>query len=63
MIQPTYEFYEKLKKEYAQQPSHLKFIVDTKAGHKVSREALLRTVAWFDGHLLKQQDPILLKTT
>ncbi|MBS4218023.1 esterase [Bacillus sp. FJAT-49711] len=51
-FQPTYNFYEKIKKEYEQHPSDLKFIVDEKADHKVSREGLLETVEWFKKHLL-----------
>lgn len=45
---PTFEFYESLKKG---NENKVKFIVDKKAGHKVSREALLETVVWFDNHL------------
>ncbi|CAM4059430.1 esterase [Lederbergia lenta] len=47
-FKPTYEFYERIKKGNA---DTFKFIVDEKAGHKVSREALLETVAWFVEHL------------
>ncbi|MCR2820999.1 prolyl oligopeptidase family serine peptidase [Lederbergia panacisoli] len=51
---PTYTFYEKIKKEYEHNPSYLKFIVDEEADHKVSREGLLETVAWFEKYLLEK---------
>ena len=47
-FQPTYDFYESIKGDYKKNPTHLHFIVDEEAEHKVSREALLRTVDWFD---------------
>lgn len=53
-FQPTYEFFEKIKSDYARNPDNLQFIVDEQADHKVSREALLRTVGWFEKHLLLQ---------
>lgn len=55
-FQPTYNFYEKVKEAYSQSPANLHFIVDEKAGHKVSREALLETVSWFEDHLSIQHD-------
>ena len=51
-FQPTYDFYQRIKSDYAQNPEDLQFIVDEQADHKVSREALLRTVEWFEKHLL-----------
>lgn len=54
-FQPTYDFYEQYKNEYAEVPANFQFIVDEKAGHKVSREALLKTVDWFEEHLTPQQ--------
>ncbi len=47
----TYDFYEKIKPDYQDTPGKLQFIVDEKSGHKVSREGLLQTVAWFEKHL------------
>ena len=47
----TYEFYEEIKPYYQDTPGKLQFIVDEKSGHKVSREGLLQTVAWFEKHL------------
>ncbi|MBS4210649.1 esterase [Bacillus sp. FJAT-50079] len=47
-FQPTYEFYEEIKD---QNPAHIRFIVDEQADHKVSREAFLQTIDWFDQHL------------
>ncbi|MEK3887413.1 esterase [Bacillus sp. FSL K6-3431] len=52
-FQPTYEFYENIKNQYKENPANIKFIVDQDAAHKVSREALLKTVSWFDQHLMK----------
>lgn len=51
-FQPTYTFYQNIKKEYEKNPSCLKFIIDEEADHKVSREGLLETVAWFEKYLL-----------
>ena len=50
-FQPTYDFYQSIKTDYEKNPSQLAFIVDEQAEHKLSREALLRTVAWFDQFL------------
>lgn len=54
-FQPTFDFYQQLQGYYKNSPNTLDFIVDEQAGHKVSREALLRTVNWFDNHL-KEND-------
>jgi len=48
----AYDYYESIKEYYHQTPKFLQFISDEKADHKVSREGLLRTVEWFDKHLL-----------
>lgn len=48
---PTFNFYEQI---HSSLNGDIEFIVDDRAGHKVSREALLKTVAWFDSHLLKE---------
>ncbi|GIN57414.1 alpha/beta fold hydrolase [Lederbergia ruris] len=55
-FQPTFDFYEKSKEAYTKVPANLQFIVDAKAGHKVSREALLKTVDWFENHLFPQHN-------
>ncbi|MBO0993657.1 alpha/beta fold hydrolase [Bacillus sp. SD088] len=55
-FQPTYDFYKKHKEEYTEVPANLQFIIEEKTGHKVSREALLKTVDWFDEHLSPQHD-------
>jgi len=46
--QPTYDYYKKIQTLYANVPDRLEFITDTKSGHKVSREGLLKTVDWFE---------------
>ncbi|RST75215.1 esterase [Siminovitchia acidinfaciens] len=51
-FQPTYEFYRKIKPDYEKSPEHLYFLADEHAEHKVTREALLRTVDWFSEFLL-----------
>lgn len=43
-------FYEKLKDHY-DEPDRLKFVVDDRSGHKVNRDGVLQTVAWFKEHL------------
>ena len=48
----AYDYYESIKEYYQQTPKFLQFISDEKADHKVSREGLLKTVEWFDKHLL-----------
>lgn len=48
---PARRFYESVMPQYEKRPDLLQFIVDERAGHKVSREGLLRTVEWFDTHL------------
>lgn len=49
---PAYQFYEKVKDLNIQDPGHLDFIVDEKAGHKVSGLGVKRTVEWFEKFLL-----------
>lgn len=50
-FEPTYRFYEEIKRDYAANPEDLVFIRDPRADHKVSREGLLSLVAWFEKHL------------
>jgi uncharacterized protein len=49
--EPAFSFYEQLK-AMGSSESLLKFICDPSAGHKVTREGVLQTVAWFQTHLL-----------
>ena len=48
---PTYQFYEKIKENYRDNIDRLQFIADEEAGHMVSREGELQTVAWFEKYL------------
>ncbi|MBD1380573.1 prolyl oligopeptidase family serine peptidase [Metabacillus arenae] len=50
-FQPTYQFFQEIKPDYEQTPELLKFIVDEQADHKVSREGLKETIAWFTAYL------------
>ncbi|WP_071393875.1 alpha/beta fold hydrolase [Bacillus tuaregi] len=47
----TYDFYERIKPLYEENPKKLQFIIDEKSGHKVSREGVLKTVEWFETYL------------
>lgn len=53
-FEPTYQFYQTIKKDYERNPDDLEFMIDEQGEHKVSREALLRTVDWFTHHLLEK---------
>ncbi|MGP1906603.1 prolyl oligopeptidase family serine peptidase [Metabacillus sp. JX24] len=44
---PTYTFFKEIQSAYETKPEYLKFIADTNADHKVSREGLIATVDWF----------------
>ncbi|WP_342664005.1 prolyl oligopeptidase family serine peptidase [Peribacillus kribbensis] len=48
--EPAREFYNHMKLKY-NDPEQLLYILDTKAGHKVSREGLLKTAEWFGRYL------------
>lgn len=48
---PAYAFYESIQQDYAEHPEDLTFIVDKKAGHKVSREGMLAGTKWLADHL------------
>ncbi|MGE8205200.1 prolyl oligopeptidase family serine peptidase [Heyndrickxia sp. NPDC080065] len=52
--EPTFNFYKKLKNMYTDNPDKLFFLTDEKAGHKVSREGLLKTVEWFEKWLINK---------
>lgn len=51
-FQPTYDFYQKIKPDYHKSPKRLRFLADDHADHKVTREAILKTVDWFREFLL-----------
>lgn len=48
---PTYDFYLTIRDIYMKHPEQLQFLADERAGHKVTREALLKTVEWFAAYL------------
>ncbi|PKG25506.1 alpha/beta fold hydrolase [Niallia nealsonii] len=48
----SHQFYEKIKEMYEQDSEKLAYISDEKSGHKVSRQAMLKTVDWFEKYLL-----------
>lgn len=47
----AYQFFKKVEPNYQNSPEKLKFISDEHAGHKVTREGLKATVAWFEKFL------------
>ena len=47
----AYNFYQEVKNNLYQRPEHIRFILDENADHKVTREGLLETVAWFTKYL------------
>ncbi|MGE7761083.1 prolyl oligopeptidase family serine peptidase [Peribacillus sp. NPDC097895] len=49
--QHAYSFYEGVKAGYNEADENIDFILDPKAGHKVSREGVLMTADWFEKHL------------
>jgi uncharacterized protein len=49
--QYAYRFYEGVKAGYNEMDKKIDFILDQRAGHKVSREGVLRTAEWFEEHL------------
>lgn len=51
-FQPTYKFYKQLTSN-EKYKDVVEFIADPMAGHKVTRQGLLKTVEWFERHLLK----------
>ncbi|MGE7602014.1 prolyl oligopeptidase family serine peptidase [Peribacillus sp. NPDC097675] len=50
--QYAYRFYEEVKSSYNEVDDKIKFILDKRAAHKVSREGVLQTAKWFEQHLL-----------
>ncbi|MGD6801578.1 prolyl oligopeptidase family serine peptidase [Rossellomorea vietnamensis] len=49
--QPAYDFYSRLSESSKPQMKDLQFMTDETAGHKVSREAVLKSAAWFAENL------------
>jgi fermentation-respiration switch protein FrsA (DUF1100 family) len=47
----TFQFFEKIKPDYQENPDKLHFITDTKAGHNVSIAGVEATVQWFKNYL------------
>lgn len=47
----TYQFYEKVKPNYQDNPEKINFITDQRAGHNVSLEGVEATVKWFINYL------------
>ncbi|SFB97122.1 hypothetical protein SAMN05443252_101246 [Bacillus sp. OV322] len=45
------DFYESMRPAYAHAKGKLQFILDKQAGHKVSREGVLKTAEWFETFL------------
>lgn len=50
-FEPTYHFYEAVKRDYADVPERIKFVSDDTAGHSVSRTGMLKAADWFACHL------------
>ncbi|WP_432357665.1 prolyl oligopeptidase family serine peptidase [Sporosarcina sp. UB5] len=50
-FEPTFNFYNAAKKDYAHTPERFEFVVDPTAGHAVSRDGMLRAVDWFASYL------------
>lgn len=50
----TYQFYDSIRPSYENSPEKLHFISDEHADHKVSREGVIKTVEWFELHLMNQ---------
>ena len=48
---PAYAFYESIQQDYAEHTDDITFIVDKKAGHKVSRSGMLAGTKWLADHL------------
>lgn len=50
-FEPTYQFYESVKEDYAEVPERIEFVSDDIAGHSVSRSGMLQAADWFACHL------------
>ncbi|MFS0574508.1 prolyl oligopeptidase family serine peptidase [Sporosarcina sp. 179-K 3D1 HS] len=49
--EPTFNFFNAVKEDYADQPGHFEFMSDEMAGHAVSRPGMLRAAEWMAYHL------------
>ena len=49
--QPTFNFYEAVKRDYAAVSERIQFVTDNTAGHAVSRQGMLQSADWFACHL------------
>ncbi|MEK5040812.1 prolyl oligopeptidase family serine peptidase [Sporosarcina sp. FSL K6-3457] len=49
--EPTRNFYEAVKKDYAANPERFVFVSDDMAGHAVSRKGMLQAAEWFASYL------------
>ena len=49
--QPTFNFYEAVKRDYAAVSERIHFVTDNTAGHAVSRQGMLQSADWFARHL------------
>jgi len=50
-FEPTFNFYNAVKKDYADVPGRFEFFKDPTAGHAVSRPGMLQAVDWFASYL------------
>lgn len=50
-FEPTYRFYEQLCDAYEAYPERLKFVEDSHAAHKVTREGIIQATSWLAQHL------------
>ncbi len=49
--EPTHNFYQAVKKEYAMAPERIEFVSDATSGHAVSRAGMLQAADWLACHL------------
>lgn len=50
-FEPTYRFYEQLRDLYEDYPERLKFVEDSHASHKVTREGVIEATSWLAEYL------------
>lgn len=50
----AYEFYQRIKPDFQEEPDKLRFITDEKAGHNVSLAGVNAAVQWFKNYLLDE---------
>ncbi|MEK4406616.1 prolyl oligopeptidase family serine peptidase [Sporosarcina sp. FSL K6-6792] len=49
--EPTHNFYQAIKKEYATEPERIEFVSSATSGHAVSRAGMLQAADWLACHL------------